>query len=79
MAISAERTTSQVHAERVRLHKAYEQQVCAALGSLAVARATVGDAVFVAWIDLARGALVSILEDDEGLFGPSEGPAPISA
>jgi hypothetical protein len=44
----------------------------AAPGSLAVARATVGDAVFVAWVDLARGALVSVLEDDEGLFGPSE-------
>jgi hypothetical protein len=44
----------------------------AAPGSLAVARATVGDAVFVAWVDLARSALVSVLEDDEGLFGPSD-------
>ena len=44
----------------------------AAPGSLAVARATVGDAVLVAWVDLARSALVSVLEDDEGLFGPHE-------
>jgi len=44
----------------------------AAPGSLAVARATVGDAVFVAWVDLARSVLVSVLEDDEGLFGPHE-------
>jgi hypothetical protein len=41
-------------------------------GSLAVARATVGDAVLVAWVDLARSTLVSVLEDDEGLFGPHE-------
>ena len=44
----------------------------AAPGSLAVARATVGDAVFVAWVDLARSVLVSVLEDDEGLFGPHD-------
>jgi hypothetical protein len=44
----------------------------AAPGSLAVARATVGDAVFVAWVDLARSTLVSVLEDDEGLFGPHD-------
>jgi hypothetical protein len=46
----------------------------AAPGSLAVARASAGAAKFVAWIDLARNALVSVLEDDEGLFGPTEGP-----
>jgi hypothetical protein len=51
----------------------------AAPGSLAVARATAGDAVFVAWIDLARNALVSVLEDDEGLFGPAEGADAINA
>jgi hypothetical protein len=28
--------------------------------------------VFVAWVDLARSALVSVLEDDEGLFGPHD-------